>query len=388
MIYFYIKNFLVILFLTFNFNDGKIMPLVPEHIASLRPYKAGKSTEELKREFGLQKIIKLASNENPLGVSPKALEAMQTQLHDVNRYPSADSYYLRKALADLYAVKINNVFTGHGSESIISTIMRTFLHDEDIALTSEGTFITFRIQVQSRGIQLVEVPLKNYCFDLQAIADQITKHTKIIYLANPNNPTGSIFTDQEFQQFMKQVPMRTLVLLDEAYFEFAMDDPSYPDSMKYRFDNVISLRTFSKAYGLAGVRIGYGFAHENLINNLMKIKLPFEPSGPAQAAALAALDDTDFLNKTLQSARDGRQFFYDLFDRLGIKYLKSYANYVTIILKSEKQADYIYENLLKNGVIVRPLKSFGLPNCIRITTGLEEENLIFAENLEKIIKTI
>jgi histidinol-phosphate aminotransferase len=265
--------------------------------------------------------------------------------------------------------------------------MRTFLHDEDIALTSAGTFITFRIQVKSRGINLTEVPLNNYRYDLQVIANHIADKTKIIYLANPNNPTGNIFTDEEFQRFMEQVPKRTLVLLDEAYFEFAADNPDYPDSMKYRFDNVISLRTFSKAYGLAGVRIGYGFAHENLINNLMKIKLPFEPSSPAQAAALAALDDYEFLNKSIELARNGRKFFYDFFKRLGIDYLESQANFVTIILDSEIQVNHIYDQLLKRGIIVRPLNSFGLSNCIRITTGLEEENSIFAENFEQIFKS-
>jgi len=364
------------------------MPLVPDHINALEPYRAGKSTEELRRQLGLKKIIKLASNENPLGVSPKAMKAMQKHLAEVNRYPSPDSYELRNMLAGIYHVKMNNVFTGHGSESIISTIMRTFLHDHDTVLTSEGTFVTFRIQAQSRGIKIVEVPLKNYRYDLQAIAEKITETTKIIYLANPNNPTGNIFSDEEFKQFMNKVPMRTLVLLDEAYFEFAVHDPLYPDSMKYRFDNVISLRTFSKAYGLAGVRIGYGFAHENLINNLMKIKLPFEPSAPAQAAALAALKDDRFLNKTVELAREGRIYFYEIFKQLDIPYLESHANFVTIILESEEQVNRIYEALLKVGVIVRPLKSFGLPNCIRVTTGLPEENACFAESLKKVVKGI
>jgi histidinol-phosphate aminotransferase len=364
------------------------MPLVPDHIESLQPYRAGKPIEELQRELGLKKIIKLASNENPLGVSPMAFQAMQNHISEVHRYPSSDSFYLRQTLAKLFKVNINNVFTGHGSESIISTIMRTFLHDEDIALTSAGTFITFKIQVQSRGIRLVEVPLKKYHFDLQTIANHITDKTKIIYLANPNNPTGTIFTDDEFKNFMKQVPQRTLVLLDEAYFEFAVENPEYPDSMKYRFDNIISLRTFSKAYGLAGVRIGYGFAHENLIKNLMKIKLPFEPSGPAQAAALAALNDDDFLNKSVQVARDGRQFFYDFFKHLEIVYLESQANFVTIVLDSEILVNKIYNLLLQRGIIVRPLRSFGLPNCIRVTTGLPEENAIFTENFEEIYKSL
>ncbi len=361
------------------------MPLVPEHIKTLEPYKAGKPIEELRRELGLKKIIKLASNENPLGVSPKALKALQDCLPLVHRYPSPDSHDLRMALARLYDVRIDNVFAAHGSEGIISLIMRTFLLDDEEAITSEGSFITFRIQAQSRGIRLRSVPLNNYRYDLEAIADQINEKTKVIYLANPNNPTGNIFTVNEFLGFIKKVPPRVLVILDEAYSEFAHGDPAYPDSMQYRLDNVITLRTFSKAYGLAGVRIGYGFAHDNLIKNMMKVKLSFEPSYPAQMAALAALDDQDFLEKTLWLNRHGREFFYQLFDRLGIRYIRSHANFVTIILDSEKQVDKLYDKLLRKGVIVRPLRAFGLPHCIRISTGTEEENQIFAKTFEQVI---
>ncbi|NOX88474.1 MAG: histidinol-phosphate transaminase [Calditrichaeota bacterium] len=359
------------------------MPLVPQHIKELKPYQPGKPIEELKRELGLTKIVKLASNENPIGVSPMALQAMQESLLNVNRYPSPDSYVLRKALAERYDVKIENVFAGNGSEGIISIIMRTFLLDDEEAITSHGSFVTFDVQAQSRGIKLIRTPLKDYRIDLEAIAERITPKTKLIYLANPNNPTGTIFTVSEFLRFINKVPPRVLVILDEAYFEFAHYEPVYPDSMQYRLDNVITLRTFSKAFGLAGVRIGYGFAHEHLIENLMKIKLTFEPSAPAQAAAVAAMKDVDFLEKTLHNNRIGKQYFYDLFDRLGIPYLKSFTNFVTIIFDSEKRVNTIFEKLLKEGVIVRPLKSFGLPHCIRVSVGLPEENEFFAKKLEK-----
>jgi len=361
------------------------MPLVPDHIALLEPYKAGKPIEELRRELGLKKIVKLASNENPLGVSPKAMDALQKSLVEVNRYPSPDSYNLRTTLSKIYKVSINNVFAGHGSEGIISVIMRTFLLDDEEALTSEGTFITFPIQAQSRGIKVNTVPLNDYRYDLPAFADHISEKTKIIYLANPNNPTGNIFTVQEFQDFIKKVPPQVLVILDEAYFEFACDDRLYPDSMQYRLDNVITLRTFSKAYGLAGVRIGYGFAHEHLISNLMKVKLSFEPSGPAQAAGIAALDDGEFLKETIKLNSEGKIFLYNLFDQLGIQYIRSHANFVTIILESENRVNTIYDRLLKKGIIVRPLKAFGLPHCIRISTGLEDENLFFAEKLREVL---
>ncbi|HGY56454.1 MAG TPA: histidinol-phosphate transaminase [Caldithrix abyssi] len=361
------------------------MPLVPEHIKALQPYKAGKPIGELQRELGLKKIVKLASNENPLGVSPKALSALKKAVMSVNRYPSADGFELRKALADRYDVKIDNVFLGHGSEGIISIIMRTFLLDDEEAITSEGSFITFNIAAQSRGIKLVKAPLKDYHIDLQAIAGRITDKTKVIYLANPNNPTGTIFKVHSFLEFIKQVPPRVLVILDEAYFEFAREDPAYPDSMQYRLDNVITLRTFSKAYGLAGVRVGYGFAHEHFISNLMKIKLAFEPSSLALAAGTAALEDIDFLEQTLHLNRQGLKFFYDLFDRLGLRYLRSHANFVTLVFDSEEQVNRLYDRLLRKGVIVRPLKAFGLPNCIRVSTGLEEENAFFAKALENVL---
>lgn len=361
------------------------MPLVPKHIELLEPYQAGKSIAELKRELNLKRIVKLASNENPLGASPKAVQAMAASLAEIHRYPNPDCYGLRRALADRFDVTIDNVITGHGSEGIMSVILRTFMLDDEEALTSEGTFLGFRVLAQSRGIQLRTVPLKDYRFDLDAIAEQINDRTKIIYLANPNNPTGSIFTVREFLHFIKKVPANVLIICDEAYFEFAQHDPIYPDSMKYRLDNVITLRTFSKAYGLAGIRIGYGFAHDHLIKNLMKVKLPFEPSIPAQAAGLAALEDQEFVETYIKLSREGLEFFYDFFERVGIRFIRSHANFVTMIFESEARAMEINEKLLCRGIIVRPLKAFGLPNCIRITTGLERENWVFAKTLKKVL---
>ncbi len=361
------------------------MALVPQHIKDLVPYKAGKSIADLKREYNPKKIVKLASNENPLGPSPLALEAVKETLAGLHRYPDPLSRNLRQALADRFDVTIDNVITAHGSEGIMSLIMRTFLLDDEEALTSEGTFIGFYVLAQSRGTKLRTVPLKDYKLDLQAIAAAINPKTKIIYLANPNNPTGTIFTVKEFLAFREQVPEHVLIIMDEAYFEFVYDNPAYPDSMKYRLDNVITLRTFSKAYGLAGLRIGYGFAHANLICNLMKVKLPFEPGIPAQAAGLAAMGDRAFVQKYIELNKDGLNFFYQLFDELGLRYLKSYANFVTLIFNDNKTVEKINDKLLKRGVIVRPLAAFGLPNCIRVNTGLTNENEYFAESLKKIL---
>lgn len=361
------------------------MPLVPNHIETLEPYQPGRSIAEIQREFGVKKVIKLASNENPMGPSPKAVEAMIESLKEIHRYPNPACYDLRRALAERFDVTVDNVITGHGSEGIMSVILRTFMLDDEEALTSEGTFIGFRVLAHSRGIKLKTVPLKDYRFDLAAIADAITEKTKIIYLANPNNPTGTIFTVREFLQFIARVPSHVLIIIDEAYFEFAQYDPIYPDSMKYRLDNVITLRTFSKAYGLAGIRIGYGFAHDHLIKNLMKVKLPFEPSIPAQAAGLAALEDNEFMESYVKLTRRGLEFFYDLFERLGIHYLKSHANFVTILLDSEQRVEKLNHRLLCHGIIVRPLKAFGIPNGIRITAGLESENRFFAKVLKRIL---
>jgi len=363
------------------------MSLVPKHIETLESYQAGKSIEELRKEYKLRKIVKLASNENPMGASPKAVKAMIDSLKEIHRYPNPASCDLRKALATRFDVKIDNVITGHGSEGIMSVILRTFMLDDEEALTSEGTFIGFNVLAHSRGIKLKTMPLKNYRFDLEAIADAINEKTKIIYLANPNNPTGTIFSNEEFLAFHEKVPPEVLIIMDEAYFEFAQEYAEYPDSMKYRFDNIITLRTFSKAYGLAGVRIGYGFAHQDLIANLMKVKLPFEPSIPAQAAGLAALDDKDFLNRYLGLNRKGIAFLYDLFEKHSIPYIRSYANFVTIVLDTESQVDNLNDKLLRQGVIVRPLKAFGLPHCIRVTAGLEEENEFFARALGKALST-
>ncbi len=361
------------------------MPLIPKHIKDLQPYKPGKPIEEVRREYKLKKIVKLASNENPMGPSPKAVAAMHESLANTHRYPDPGSLTMRQALADRFDVKIENVITGHGSEGIMSVIMRTFLLDDEEVITADATFIGFMVLAHSRGIKIKTVPLKQYRFDLQGIAAQVTEKTKLIYLANPNNPTGTIFSVKEFNEFIKKIPEHVLIILDEAYFEFAQSDPKYPDSMKYRLDNVITLRTFSKAYGLAGIRIGYGFAHDQLICNLLKVKLPFEPSIPAQAAGLAALEDRDFLEQYIQLNRHGLEYFYTLFDKLGIRYVRSHANFVMGIFDSEEYALKLTQRLLEKGIIVRPLGAFGLPHCIRFTTGLNAENEFLAEILPRVL---
>ena len=354
------------------------MALVPPYIAALKPYKPGRSVAEVQRTYGLKRVAGLASNENPLGPSPKALEAIRRNLADLNHYPNS-GLDLREKLAEEYGTKVANVIAGSGSDSIVSDIIRTFLGDQDEILTTEAAFGGFQVLAHSRGVPYRAVPYNNWHYDLHALAAAITDNTKIIYLANPNNPTGTIFTRQEFAEFYQHVPKRVLILLDEAYFDYARDNPRYPDSMHYRYDNVITLRTFSKVYGLAGLRIGYGFAHEDLIAELMKVKLPFEPSSPAQAGAIAALDDKEWLHRSLELNARGMQRLME-----GLPVVPSEANFVLLPLESSEAAPNLVNQLLRRGVIIRPMESWGLPQCVRISTGTDEDLELLFEALKKV----
>ncbi len=354
-------------------HNEKRLALVPPYIEALRPYEAGRSIESVRKQYGLSHIAKLASNENPLGASPKAVEAIARCLNGLNLYPSG-GLELREVLAREFELKVENVIAGSGSEGIMSNIIRTFLGDEDEVLTTEGAFIGFQVLARSRGVKYRTVPYRDWHYDLNALAAAINPNTKIIYLANPNNPTGTIFTRQQFVEFYRHVPERVLIILDEAYFEYAKDNPRYPDSMQYRYDNVITLRTFSKVYGLAGARIGYGFAHEELIRNLLKVKLPFEPSTPAQAAGIAALSDKEFLHRSLELNARGVRDLTEGLRSAGLTIVPSEANFVMAVMPSEQDARHAFETLLAQGVIVRPLGAFGLPQCLRISTGTDEDN--------------
>ncbi len=361
------------------------MPLVPSYIKKLNSYKPGKPIGEVQRELGLDNIIKLASNENPLGASPKALDAIQEAMVECHRYPDASGYELRKKLSERFNVGIENVVLGAGSEGIMSTIMRTFLLSDDELISAENSFIGFRVLANASGKRIHWVPMNQHHYDLETMADKITDYTKIIYIANPDNPMGTYITKKEFDEFYSHVPERVLIILDEAYFEFAHGLEDYPDSMTYRYDNVITLRSFSKAYGLGGIRIGYGFAHDDLINNLLKVKVPFEPSSLAQVAGLAALDDKDFLSRTLELNEKGMKYIKGELELLEVRFIPSIANFITTIWESETKATNLTNDLLEKGVIVRQLTAFGWPNYIRISIGLEKENHRFIESLKEIL---
>lgn len=358
--------------------------LVPPHIFGLHTYEPGLSTEVVKERFGLARVIKLASNENPLGTSPKAIEYAQRSLTGMFRYPDG-GLALRRRLADKFHMKAENVIAGSGSEGIMANVVRTFLCDDDEVLTTEAAFAGFQVLARSRGVAYRTVPYKQWRYDLPALASAITNKTKLIYLANPNNPTGTFFTRAEFEAFYSPVPERVLIILDEAYFEFAAEKPSYPDSLNYRFDNVITLRTFSKAYGLAAVRIGYGFAHESLIAMLLKIKLPFEPSGPAAAAALGALEDTSFLRASIENNTAGLSFVTRGLRDLGLTVVPSAANFSMLVFSNAEEADQVFNGLLRKGVIVRPLAATGLPHCLRVSVGTPEENKMFVGAMQAVM---
>jgi histidinol-phosphate aminotransferase len=361
------------------------MPLVPPYIESLRPYEAGRHPDEVRRAYGLDTVHKLASNENPLGPSPRAVAGLTECLNSLHRYPNG-GFDLRAVLAEQFEVKIENVIAGSGSEAIMSNIIRTFLCDEDEVLTTESAFIGFQVLARSRGVKYRAVPYRDWHYDLPALAAAVNENTKIIYLANPNNPTGTIFTRSEFDEFYKHVPERVLIILDEAYFEYAEHNRRYPDSMHYRHDNVITLRTFSKIYGLAGLRIGYGFAHENLIRNLLKVKLPFEPSTPSQAAAIGALSDQEFLHRSLELNARGLRLFQTAFAGMGLTVVPSDANFVMIPFADTAQAARISEQLLTHGIIVRPLNAFGIPSAVRISTGTDEANIRCVEAMKIVLQ--
>ena len=361
------------------------MALVPSYIQRLANYAPGKPISEAQREFGFEKFIKLASNENPLGPSPKGMDAVKNSLNKLHRYPDAAGYELRAKLAERFNVKIENVILGAGSEGIISTIMRTFLLHDDELISAENSFIGFRVLANASGRRTHWVPMKNYRYNLEAIAEKITDYTKIIYIANPDNPMGTTISRDEFDRFYKHVPERVLIILDEAYYEYVQDSPDFPDSMGYRYDNVITLRTFSKAYGLAGVRIGYGFAHHTLIESLMKVKEPFEPSFVAQAAGLGALEDMEFLLESIETNKTGMAYLKKELDQLGVMQIPSAANFITTVWESEEKANNLVQELLENGIIVRSLKDFGWPNCIRISIGLPEENQQFIACIKEIL---
>jgi histidinol-phosphate aminotransferase len=359
-------------------------PLVPEYIADLTAYPPGKPIEEVEREYGIKGSIKLASNENPLGPSPKAVEAIKNHVSSLHRYPDGSCYYLKETLAERLGIPKNRIILGNGSNEIIELIVRTFLRPGDEAVMAHPAFIVYQMIVQAAGGKNVILPLKEFTHDLEAMAGAVTGKTRLVFITNPNNPTGTIVKRDEFERFLNWMPEDVIVVMDEAYFEY-VSDPEYPNGMDYINDKlVISLRTFSKIYGLAGLRIGYGVASEEIISYLEKVRQPFNVNSLAQVAAMAALDDQGHVDKSVRINSDGLSYLYGELDRMGLSYVKSQANFLLINMKGDGAK--IYQELMKKGVIVRPMGIYNLNNYLRITVGLPEENKRFIEVLKGVVE--
>jgi histidinol-phosphate aminotransferase len=354
--------------------DTEKRNLLPANIEKLEPYVAGKTIAEVREMYRPDEISKLASNENRLGCSPAVEQAVHESLKEIQDYPDPVSRRLRAALAEKAGLSAANIFVAAGSESIIAILCRTFFAAEDEALSADVTFVGFFVQANIQGIKVRKVPLTpDYRFNAEAMMRAVTDQTKMIYIANPNNPTGTYITKNEFERLMEAVPDDVLVVMDEAYYEYAAEAEDYPHAIEYNFDNVLSLRTFSKAYGLAGLRVGYAAGPERLISSMMKTKLTFEPSATAQAAALASLGDDDFLSRSKQVVKNGGERLYNFFDDFEVEYVRSASNSVLMICRNEAEAETFTQHMLEKGVILRQVSAFGLPNCVRITIGTEQE---------------
>ena len=359
----------------------KIKDLIRPNIANIQPYPPGKPIEEVKREFGLKEVIKMASNENALGPSPKALEAIKKAAANVNLYPDGNAYYLKQKLARKLGVGMDEIFLGNGTDEIIRVITETFLNMSEEVLVAWPGFVIYSIATDVMAGILKKIPLKNYTHDLEAMSEAVTDKTKLIFIANPNNPTGTMVVQNEVESFMKKVPEDVLVVFDEAYYEYANEN--FPDTLQYfkQGRNVIILRTFSKIYGLAGLRIGYGFAKKEIFVEMNKVRQPFNVNRIAQEAAIAALDDSEHVKKSVAMNEEGKKFLYKELDALGFEYVPTAANFILVNMK--KPGKDIYEKLLKDGVIVRPVANYDLPDFIRVTIGKPKENKKFIESLKK-----
>lgn len=351
-------------------------------IESLEPYNPGKPIEELERELGIKNIVKLASNENPLGPSPKAIDAVKTVLNEVNLYPDGGGYYLRQKLARIHNVDPDEIILGNGSDEIVGLITQLLIEPGDEVVISEGAFIRYIMAVKLMNGKSVIVPALNLHHDPVAMRHAVTDKTKIVFICNPNNPTGTIVTSSEVYQFMRNLPENILVVFDEAYYEYVMNS-DYPKTMHYLKDkrNVIILRTFSKVYGLAGTRVGYGFASTDLVRNLNRVRPPFNVNRLAQAAAIGALDDTEHVTKSVESNRRGKEYFYAELKKMDIPYLETEANFV--LIDTRKDGDLIYKKLLEQGIIIRPMRGmYQWTGHLRVTIGTEEQNKRFIDGLK------
>lgn len=358
--------------------------LAPAYIRAIAPYQGGKPISELAREMGLDpsEIVKLASNENPLGISPKAYEAIQDALEDIARYPDGNSFALRKAVADKFNVAPEQIVFGNGSNDILELAARAFLVAGDEAIYAQHAFAVYPLVTQAVGATGVVVPAKDFGHDLPAMLKAITPKTKMIFIANPNNPTGTLIPKAELKSFLQQVPASVIVVLDEAYDEYlSAEHKSESFSWLASFSNLIISRTFSKAYGLAGLRVGFGVAHASVADIMNRVRQPFNVNSLAQAAAIASLADDDFVEKSRALNQAGMLQLTRGFEQLGLDYIPSFGNFISFKVP---QASTVYQQLLKGGVIVRPVANYEMPDYLRVSIGLFSENAKFLAVLGEI----
>lgn len=365
-------------------DQSTIIQTANRGITQIAPYQTGKPIDELKRELGLDDIIKLASNENPLGCSPHATQAMQDELADVGRYPDGSGYTLKAKIAQRFAVEMNQITLGNGSNDILELVARTFVASESSVVYSQHAFAIYALVTQAVGATGIEVPAKDYGHDLAAMAAAVRADTRVVFLANPNNPTGTWFDEAEFAAFMQAVPKSVLVVLDEAYVEYF---PENFNSLKFlqQHANLLISRTFSKAYGLASLRVGFALASAAVTDLLNRVRQPFNVNSFALAAANAALGDEDFLARTRALNLAGMAQLEAGCRALGLDWIPSRANFISIHVKSNGAE--VFQALLKLGVIVRPIGGYGMPEFIRVSIGTAAENERFLVALAQVLQS-
>ena len=364
----------------------RLSNLAPDYIRAIAPYQGGKPISEIAREFGIDEaeIVKLASNENPLGMSPKAQMAIEDAMLDISRYPDGNSFVLREAVSQKFGVAHEKIIFGNGSNDILELVARAFLQVGDEAIYSQHAFAVYPLVTQAVGAVGIVVPATEFAHDLDGFLKAITPKTRLIFIANPNNPTGTLIDKTTLKDFLQQVPKNVLVVLDEAYDEYLSSiDQSEAVAWLTAFDNLIISRTFSKAYGLAGLRIGFGLMHADIADILNRVRQPFNVNAVAQAAAVASLADDDFVAQSYAANQAGMLQLTQGFNHLGLEYIDSYANFISFKVKN---AITVNQKLLESGIIVRPVANYEMPDYLRVSIGLFSENQRFLNALELIVK--
>jgi len=360
-----------------------IKKLVKKNILNITPYIAGKPIEETKREMGLKAVIKLASNENPLGPSPEAAQAVRNSVLTMNRYPDSNSFYLKRKIASGLELNAANIVLGNGSDELIDIIIRTFVEDDENIVTADITFLEYEIISAVYGRRVKKVPLTDFKYNLRAIRKNIDRKTKLVFMANPNNPTGTYVNKCGLEEFLRGLPGHVILVLDEAYDTF-IDTRDYPRGLEYiTKNNIIVLKTFSKAYGLAGLRIGYAVAKTGFTKYMEKVRQPFNVNLLAQEAAKAALDDNSFLRRTRKTILEGKKYLYRSLEQMKLRYVPSVTNF--ILIDVGKGSLGVFKDMLKLGVIIRDMRQYGLSNFIRVTVGTPKENRKFIAALKKVL---